>query len=329
VRALGGEYFPLRNGIPTGFNPLQLPVTPSNMEFLKVWLGELAGCSTAPAQRRTRERADLDQALRGTLALDPSARRLSRLVEFLDPTDPEGLHARLARWSESCRGDYAWVFDNSVDTLAARVRGRAVIGFDVTEFLGHAQTRSPITLYLFHLVRQLLDGRRLVCWMDEFWRLLSDPAFESFAKDGPKTWRKLNAVMCLATQSPSDVLQSPISRTLVEQTPTKIFFPNSDASYAEYTEGFGLTEREFLLIKEELEPGSRMFLVKQSHHSVVCELDLKGFDAELAVISGRSTQVARMNELMAALGVEPEAWLPPFLAENTKDPRPSPDNVHI
>ena len=175
----------------------------------------------------------------------------------------------------------------------------------MTEFLDHAQTRPPITLYLFHLVRQLLDGRRLVCWMDEFWRLLSDPAFESFAKDGPKTWRKLNAVMCLATQSPSDVLQSSISRTLVEQTPTKMFFPNSDANYAEYTEGFGLTEREFRLIKEELEPGSRMFLVKQSHHSVVCQLDLKGFDAELAVISGRATQVARMNEIMATLGAAP------------------------
>ena len=51
--------------------------------------------------------------------------------------------------------------------------------------------------------------------------------------------------------------------------------------------GFGLTEREFRLIKEELEPGSRRFLVKQGHQSVVCELDLKGFDAELAVISGR------------------------------------------
>ena len=85
--------------------------------------------------------------------------------------------------------------------------------------MDHAETRAAVTLYLFHLVRQLLDGRRLVCWMDEFWRLLADPAFESFAKDGPKTWRKLNAVMCLATQSPSDVLQSPISRTLVEQTP--------------------------------------------------------------------------------------------------------------
>jgi type IV secretion system protein VirB4 len=318
VRALGGEYFPLQNGVPTGFNPLQLPITPANVEFLKAWLGELAGLGTAPRGGRTRELIDLDQALRGTLALDPGARRLSRLVEFLDPTDPEGLHARLGRWCEICRGEYAWAFDNPVDTLSARLARRSVIGFDVTEFLGHAPTRAAITLYLFHLVRQLLDGGRLVCWMDEFWRLLSDPAFESFAKDGPKTWRKLNAVMCLATQSPSDVLQSPISRTLVEQTPTKVFFPNADASHAEYTEGFGLTEREFRLIKEELEPGSRMFLVKQSHHSVVCQLDLQGFDAELAVISGRATQVARMNELMATLGSSPDAWLPSFLAGNTK-----------
>jgi type IV secretion system protein VirB4 len=325
VRALGGEYFSLKSGVPTGFNPLQLPVTSANVEFLKMWLAELAGFATAPAIGRTREQADLDQALRGTLALDPPARRLSRLVEFLDPTDPEGLHARLGRWCAVCRGDYAWVFDNPVDTLAARIDGRSVIGFDVTEFLSHAQARPAITLYLFHLVRQLLDGRRLVCWMDEFWRLLSDPAFESFAKDGPKTWRKLNGVMCLATQSPSDVLQSPISRTLVEQTPTKVFFPNPDASYVEYTEGFGLTDREFRLIKEEFEPGSRMFLVKQSHHSVVCQLDLKGFDAELAVISGRATQVARMNELMATRGEDPESWLPHFLAANSKVPRSSPD----
>jgi type IV secretion system protein VirB4 len=184
----------------------------------------------------------------------------------------------------------------------------------VTEFLDHALTRAPITLYLFHLVRQLLDGRRLVCWMDEFWRLLADPAFESFAKDGPKTWRKLNAVMCLATQSPSDVLDSAISRTLVEQTPTKIFFPNADADFAEYTTGFGLTEREFRLIKDQLEPGSRSFLVKQARHSVVCQLDLQGFDAELAVISGRAREVARMQRIIAATGTEPGAWLPEFLA---------------
>jgi type IV secretion system protein VirB4 len=315
VRALGGEYLALKNGVPTGFNPLQLPINPANVEFLKIWLLALSTAESRPgaALGTVRESADLDQALRGTLSLDIKSRRLSRLVEFLDPTDPEGLHARLARWCESSRGAYAWAFDNAQDTVVSRLPGRAIVGFDVTEFLDHALTRAPITLYLFHLVRQLLDGRRLVCWMDEFWRLLADPAFESFAKDGPKTWRKLNAVMCLATQSASDVLDSPISRTLVEQTPTKVFFPNADANFVEYTEGLGLTEREFILIKDQLEPGSRMFLVKQAHHSVVCQLDLKGFEGELSVISGRSTQISRMQNIIAKAGADPKVWLPEFL----------------
>ncbi|MDP9014448.1 MAG: VirB4 family type IV secretion/conjugal transfer ATPase [Pseudomonadota bacterium] len=322
VRALGGEYFPLKSGIPTGFNPLQLPVTPPNIEFLKIWLRQLcaAHSSAGSGAHSVREDADLDQALRGTLALEQPARRLSRLVEFLDPTDPEGVHARLSRWCEGCGGEYAGVFDNSTDSVVPRLSGRSVIGFDVTEFLDHAPTRAPLTLYLFHLVRQLLDGRRLVCWMDEFWRLLADSAFSSFAKDGPKTWRKLNGVMCLATQSAGDVLESPISRTLIEQTPTKIFFPNADANIVEYTEGFGLTRQEFRLLKEQLEPGSRMFLVKQAHHSVVCQLDLKGFDAELAVISGRASSVARMNETIARCGQQPAAWLPAFMAEDPQYP---------
>jgi type IV secretion system protein VirB4 len=164
-------------------------------------------------------------------------------------------------------------------------------------------------------VRQLLDGRRLVCWMDEFWRLLADRAFEGFATDGPRTWRKLNGAMCLATQSVSDVLAATISRTLIEQTPTKIFFPNPEASHAEYVDGLGLSQREFRLIKEQLTVGSRQFLVRQGNHSVVCQLDLKGLDGELAVISGRAHSVERLHALMDQHGSEPHQWLPAFMAE--------------
>ena len=240
-----------------------------------------------------REEADLDHALHATLALEPPARRLSRLVEFTDATRGEGIHARLARWCGSLNGDYAWVFDNPADTFAAQMSSAMLFGIDVTEFLDNEMTRPPLTLYLFHLVRSLLDGRRFVCWADEFSRLLADPSFEQFAKDGLKVWRKLNGVLAAATQSPSDALASAISRTIIEQTPTKILFPNSDANPQEYMEGFGLSEREFKLIKEQLEPGSRMFLVKQGHYSVVCQLDLKGFDGELKVISGRASSVER------------------------------------
>ena len=185
-------------------------------------------------------------------------------------------------------------------------------GFDVTEFLEVEAIRTPVTLYLFHLVRQALDGRRLVVWMDEFAKLLGDPAFAGFARDGLKTWRKLNAVAAFATQSPSDVLASPIARTLVEQTPTKVLFPNVEAQRTEYVDGFGLSEREFELVGRELTPGSRRFLVKQGFQGIVCELDLKGFAFELDVISGRAENVARVEQLIAELGEEPAAWLEAF-----------------
>jgi type IV secretion system protein VirB4 len=310
VRALGGEYLPLRNGQATGFNPLQLPQAPANFEFLKTWLRALI---RVPMALSAREEADLDHALRGTLALEICHRRLSRLIEFTDSTRPEGIHARLSRWCECTGGDYAWVFDNARDSLAERLEGQSVIGFDVTDFLDSEAVRAPITLYLFHLVRQLIDGRRFVCWADEFSRLLADPAFEAFAKDGLKVWRKLNGVFCAATQSPSDALASPISRTVIEQTATKIFFPNPDAQAEDYIGGFALSEREFKLLKEQMEPGTRMYIVKQGHHSIVCQLDLKGFDPELAVISGRASTVEQMRGLIGQLGPDPAAWLPAFM----------------
>jgi type IV secretion system protein VirB4 len=316
VRALGGVYLPLRNGHPTGFNPLQLPDTPAALEFQKVWLRSLV---RGPAPLSAREEADLDHALRGTLALESERRRLSRLIEFTDATRSEGIHARLARWCESAGGDYAWVFDNPEDSIVARLTVQSVMGFDVTEFLDHDTIRSPINLYLFHCVRKLLDGRPFVCWADEFSRLLDDQTFEAFAKDGLKVWRKLNGVFCAATQSPSDALRSSISRTIIEQTATKVFFPNSDASAEDYIAGFGLTEREFKLIKEELEPGSRLFLIKQGHSSVVCQLDLKGFDAELAVISGRTSEVERLHRIVAEVGEDPARWLPLFQSAAQKD----------
>ena len=320
VRALGGRYLPLKNGIPTGFNPLSLPLTPGNIEFLRSWLRILArpaasvfGHEDQSGALSVRQEQDLDHALRGTMALDPASRRLSRLIEFLDRTDPEGLHARLARWCTATRGECAWVFDNPEDTVVPQLSLRGPFGFDVTEFLDQPMLRTPVTLYLFHLVRQLLDGRRLICWLDEFWRMLSDPAFEQFAKDGPKTWRKLNGVMCLATQSASDVLGSPLSQTIVEQTPTKIFFPNIEASEVEYREGFGLSARQFALIKSELTPSSHHFLVKKGHHSAVCGLDLSGLPEELAVLSGRADTLKVLDRLLAERGTEPMHWLAEFL----------------
>ena len=68
VRALGGEYCALKNGEPTGFNPLKLPPTPLNVEFLKSWLRVLV----RPAQRRA-HRAPASRSRSGA-ARNPGAR---------------------------------------------------------------------------------------------------------------------------------------------------------------------------------------------------------------------------------------------------------------
>jgi type IV secretion system protein VirB4 len=323
VLALGGQYLPLKNGAPTGCNPLQLDTTiPDNVEFMRHWLRRLV-MRTSNDTLTVRQEEDLDQALRGTLRLEPPFRRLSRLASFLDITDPEGMHARLRKWCTDENGDYAWVFDNPYDEVAPLLARHSLVGFDVTDFLDNDVVRAPLTMYLFHLVNRMVDGRKLVCWMDEFAKLLNDPAFAKFAKNGLETWRKKNANLETFTQSTSHVLDSSIARAIVEQTPTKILFPNPEADYKEYTGGFNLTDREFALIKQELEPGSRQFLIKQNHVSVVAQLDLSGFDDALHVISGRTGNVRLMRELIAEHGPHPDQWLPHFLAALAKSAPPT------
>jgi type IV secretion system protein VirB4 len=257
------------------------------------------------------------------MALEHNERRLSRLIEFLDPTSSDGLYARLSQWCYLTAGDSAWAFDNPHDLIVPRLSANSLIGFDCTDQINHATVRTPMTAYLLHLIGQLLGRRPLVCWMEEFQALLANPALAGFADTSLPTWRKLDGVMCMATQSPSKVIKSPISRTVIEQAPTKIYLPNSEATREDYREGFGLTEREFRLIKEQLEPGSRAFLVKQGRHSVVCQLDLKGFAQELAVISGRSASVDLMTHLIETFGPAPEDWLEHFFDAALQIPGPS------
>jgi type IV secretion system protein VirB4 len=314
VRALGGQYLAFRRGVTTGCNPLQLEATPVNRAFLRNWLQALVHRASRPLS--VREEAELEQGLDGVLTLAPESRRLSRVLEFLDPTPPDGLYARLAPWCAVSGGEYATVFDSPRDRIVPLLGASPVLGFDMTAVLDDSIVRGPLTQYLFHILESLLDGRRLVVWLDEFAKLIADPGFEALASDGTKTWRKRNGVIAFATQSPNDVLRSRIARTLIEQTPTKVFFPNADAHRSDYVDGFGLSDREFELIRTELTPGSRRFLIKQGRESVVAELDLKGFEAELKVISARSTSVAELQRLIVDTGPDPGAWLPRFLGED-------------
>ena len=71
-------------------------------------------------------------------------------------------------------------------------------------------------------------------------------------------------------------------------------------------------ETDSVVVREELSPESRKFLVKQGHDSVVVGLDLIGMDDELAVLSGRAETTGVAREVIAELGNDPKLWLPEF-----------------
>ncbi|GES43213.1 transporter [Rhizobium dioscoreae] len=303
VRAAGGTYLPLKNGLPTGCAPLKaLELTPENKIFLARFIAKLAGA--AARDFAVSDVSDIALAIDGLADLPKEQRTIGALRTFLNNTDPEGIAARLRRWERG--GPLGWVFDNEADEIGI---GAKFLGYDMTDFLDNEEIRNPLMAYLFHRVEQLIDGRRMIIVIDEFWKALQDESFLDLAQNKLKTIRKQNGLMLFATQSPRDAINSPIAHTIIEQCPTQVFLPNSRGDRDDYVSGFKLTEREFELVARELSAESRRFIVKQGHSSVVAELNLNGFGDELAILSGRTANVELAEAIRAELGDDRDEWL--------------------
>lgn len=160
-------------------------------------------------------------------------------------------------------------------------------------------------------MEEVIDGRRFFFVIDEFWKWLLDDAFSDFAFNKLKTIRKQNGFGVFATQSPSDVINSPIAKAVIEQSATQIFLPNPRADKDDYINGFKVTPAEFQIISS-LAEDSRMMLIKQGHSSVVCRLDLSAFKQELKVLSGSTDNINFVEELISHYGTDPQVWLPIF-----------------
>lgn len=310
IKAMGGKYLTLQNGQPSGFNPCALEDTPENRVFLEQLVkrcvrGDDLAFQFSPARER-----EITEAVKGIYGAVPfDQRRFSTLLQFFDPTDPDGVYARFRKWCQG--GALGWLMDNPIDEIS--LTGTRHFGFDVTAFLDNDETRTVTVMYLFHRMEQLIDGRRFILNMDEFWKMLLDPYFEKKALDAVKTYRKRNAIALFGTQSPGDVLSSSISQALIEQCVTQLYLPNPKAAKKDYIDGFKLTHREYEIVKDEMpEQGIRGFLFKQGTASTVCELNLRGFDDELAVLSGTAASVEIANKAIALAGENPDAWLPVF-----------------
>ena len=311
VKALGGIYLSLKTGEKTGFNPFALPNTAENRDFLLRLLKLLIEKSGRAVSAH--DEVVLADAVATVMSFPLEIRSINLIPQNLtDGNSREekenSLSTCLRRWVKG--GDLAWVFDNDMDEL--NFDAAPIIGIDGTDMLRNPEVKTAISFYLMHRINEIkADGRRLITVLDEFWQWLDDPVFTDFARDVLKTGRKNNMVGVFATQSPSDMFNSTISRAIIEQCSTLILLSNDKADPDEYIKGLSLKPVEFDYVKNT-PAAARMFLVKQNQSSVICRLDLSSFSDEMNVISGTAVGVNVMNDVIAARGEDPDKWLPEF-----------------
>ncbi|RUR71894.1 VirB4 family type IV secretion/conjugal transfer ATPase [Variovorax guangxiensis] len=308
IRAMGGKYFALKRGEPTGFNPFQFDLTEENISFCERLVKQLLK-GDDEVGLTAREQIVVSNAVRTVMSdqVTHRVRSLSAVYQVLTGTGDNSLRDRLQKWT---RGQpLGWVFDNEIDNQDFTTA--KIFGYDYTDFLDDPEVRTPIMAYLLHITETLINGQPLIYIMEEFWKPLMDEMFSDFALNKQKTIRKQSGLGVFVTQSPSDVLTHRIGKTMVEQSVTQIYLPNPRADRKDYVEGFKVTEAEFDIIKN-LGETSRMFLVKQGHRSAIVQYDLGGMDDILNVISGTSENVELLDDIREKVGDDPQDWLPLF-----------------
>ncbi|GHA72304.1 hypothetical protein GCM10009007_11600 [Formosimonas limnophila] len=72
---------------------------------------------------------------------------------------------------------------------------------DYTEVIDNPEVRTPVINYFIRRMDSLIDGRRFIYVMDEFWKILDgDGGLKDFAKNKQKTIRKQNGMGIFANQ---------------------------------------------------------------------------------------------------------------------------------
>lgn len=304
IRAMNGSYSYMTPGKRTGFAPFQMDDTPNNRAFLVDLLRMMAVMSGVNVTSETLQH--FSQVVEGAYHLPPEKRILRNIVPMLGMKKTGSLRSYFESWVNG--GQYAWIFDNEIDELSLN---HDVIGFEMEQILENPIISPLIYYYLFHRVEQLLDGTPTRIVAAEAWRALDDETFRKKIKEWSSTPRKNNVFLVLDTQAPSDIAKSPIGSKIIQESKTQIYFANPAANEAEYIGQFGLTKKEFSIVKA-LNPSSRFFLLKQVDTSVVVRADLSEMKEHVAVLSSTKRTQVLLDKLIDAHGKLPEQFLPPF-----------------
>lgn len=241
TQALGGTHFDLgAEGETLSFQPLAAIDNEGERAWALEWILGILEHENAAITPRVKE--EIWTAL-SSLATAPEAERtIFGLTVLL-----QNYELRSALLPYTTSGPHGRLLDNQVDNLTY---GNFAC-FEMERLMETPQAVLPVLSYLFHKLEGRFTGRPTLLVLDEAWLFLDNKSFSAKIREWLKVLRKANVSVLFATQSLSDIDQSPISQTLKEACYTKIYLPNPSALNADATafyKKFGLNERQIEIL---------------------------------------------------------------------------------
>jgi type IV secretion system protein VirB4 len=313
IKSIGGYYTnidPHKPASEYAFNPLNIPDSPENREFLKEWIVLLA---TSQGEEVTKsEESYLHKLIDYTYdKLPQGERRLSNLARLVADDTLENLARKMSIWHGT--GKYAHLFDNNRKGIVDF--SSMIYGFSFSDIVKDGITLGPVLSYLFHRIEMLLDGIPTIIVLDEAWSLVNNDIFAPKLESWLERLRRKNAIVIFATETIPDNSVNSVTQTITSNIATKIFLPNLDAadSSRAYTNVWGLSRSEFANLTK-IRGEKREFMLKQEDRAIVIVLNLSKLK-EVKVLSGDDKTVIMMNSSIEQMGEDSREWLPVLYAK--------------
>jgi len=209
-------------------------------------------------------------------------------------------------------GKWGHIFDGEPEDFPARAAGGAVSVYEMRSLVALGdRAAAPATELILHGCESRMGEAPAFIYVDEAWRMLSDEVSRDWLYDSIRTFRKRNAGITLATQSLTEIANSPYRDLLLESCPGKIFLPNPEAKGAYVREAYlklGLSEREINIIGNAVP--RREYYFHSALGRRLFRLNLGPIALALCAATGHRN-VNQARELLHRYGREHflEAWL--------------------
>jgi len=294
-----------------GFQPLRDVCDPEERRWAADWIStlvELQGVEMTPSRRRMIVRT-----------LEHMAERAQHNLAFLTMAELEtqlqeqSLKDALAPYAGA--GAMGQLLNADHDSL----QGTRFQVFELSSIIDlSAELVTPVLLYIFHRIQQMLDPERpTFVGADEFFLFAAkSEAGRRYCVEALRSYRKHNAMLTIATQDPADLIPSDHGDDLsavLNSCRTRIYLPNPDALEPSQLEMYlqhGLNEHEIKEIADAVP--QRDYISRQPTGTRRFNLGLRAELAFMTPLPGHSMlkTAHRLREVKAECG---ERWLHAWL----------------